>query len=249
MKKLEGVKKYETETLLNQYLLFHYGSDHDLLPFSFGPKDSLHFPIRCVTEGLANLSISKQSTALDIGCAVGRSSFELSRFSRHVVGIDTSKSFIEAAKKLQELGTLDYVIYGEGTKPEFRIARLPQGIDPKSVNFECSAAEDLFEANNTYDVVLAANLICRLEHPQDFLSNLPHLISPGGILIIASPYSWLRDFTSPDNWMDENSLEIMKKIFKGKMSFVRAFDLPFLLREHYRKYEWGVSQVTIWRKN
>jgi hypothetical protein len=34
---------YETDAVLRQYLLFHYGEERDLMPFLFGPQHPLHF--------------------------------------------------------------------------------------------------------------------------------------------------------------------------------------------------------------
>jgi hypothetical protein len=74
-------------------------------------------------------------------------------------------------------------------------------------------------------------------------------MSPGGQLIITSPYSWLEEFTSSDFWIHGNCLEAMKGILKDHFSLQRSFDLPFLMREHLRKYQWGVAQATIWHCN
>lgn len=41
-----------------------------------------------------------QIKAMDIGCAVGRASFELSRWFDHVLGIDYSARFIQVASML-----------------------------------------------------------------------------------------------------------------------------------------------------
>ena len=38
---------YETQKLLHEYLIFHYGSAKENLRFDFGPKDSTDFPKRC----------------------------------------------------------------------------------------------------------------------------------------------------------------------------------------------------------
>ena len=38
---------YETAISLNRYLIFHYGSADEILPFSFGPKPDADFPKRC----------------------------------------------------------------------------------------------------------------------------------------------------------------------------------------------------------
>ena len=38
---------YESEKLLNEYLVFHYGAPSEVLKWDFGPKDALEFPKRC----------------------------------------------------------------------------------------------------------------------------------------------------------------------------------------------------------
>ena len=43
---------YETDLLVNEYLLFHYGTAEDQLPYAFGPKEALFYPVRCVSEFL-----------------------------------------------------------------------------------------------------------------------------------------------------------------------------------------------------
>jgi hypothetical protein len=32
---------YETDQLLNEYLLMHYGTEQQLMPWGFGPKEAL----------------------------------------------------------------------------------------------------------------------------------------------------------------------------------------------------------------
>jgi 2-polyprenyl-3-methyl-5-hydroxy-6-metoxy-1,4-benzoquinol methylase len=48
--------------------------------------------------------------ALDIGCAVGRTSFELSKAFDAVIGIDYSHSFIGAAQQLAKGQRLSYQV-------------------------------------------------------------------------------------------------------------------------------------------
>ena len=38
---------YESKKLLNEYLVFHYGSSKEVLRYDFGLNDSLEFPKRC----------------------------------------------------------------------------------------------------------------------------------------------------------------------------------------------------------
>ena len=98
----QAVSFYETDAALSQYLLFHYGAEEDLMPYSFGPKDALHFPVRCVEECLDLANLPKGAKALELGCAVGRTSFELSRYCQGVTAVDYSSAFIEVAKEIQQ---------------------------------------------------------------------------------------------------------------------------------------------------
>ena len=54
------------------------------------------------------------SRALDIGCAVGRSSFELARVFDEVVGIDYSKAFVDNCRELKTNGRIMYEMVVEG---------------------------------------------------------------------------------------------------------------------------------------
>ena len=52
--------------------------------------------------------------ALDIGCAVGRSTFEMTKLFDEVIGIDYSQSFISACNKLKSKGKLSYSVVTVG---------------------------------------------------------------------------------------------------------------------------------------
>ncbi len=85
---------YETERLVSEYLLFHYGTAAEVLPWEFGPKAALDYAVRAVTETVEPERLGAGARALDVGCAVGRSVFQLSRLCDEVVGIDSSQRFI-----------------------------------------------------------------------------------------------------------------------------------------------------------
>ncbi len=242
---------YETEKKAREYLLFHYGADENLLPYSFGPQNSLHFPVRCVTECLDLNTLSPNSKALDLGCAVGRSSFELSRYCKNVVAIDKSKLFISLAKRLQSGEEVRYTLLGEGGHTILRYARRPENSNPDRIEFLCSDVMMLSSYGEVFDVVLAANLLCRLPNPRQFLQNLHHFVVSNGQLVLASPYSWLEEYTDKENWLmleGKSSLESIQDCINDYFELQRSFDLPFLIRDHQRKYEWGVSEVSVWKK-
>lgn len=66
--------------------------------------------------------------ALDIGCAVGASSFELARRFDEVVGIDYSQSFVNACNALKEKGQMNYSVITEGALTKPCVAEIPADI-------------------------------------------------------------------------------------------------------------------------
>lgn len=70
------------------------------------------------------------SIALDIGCAVGRSTFELAKKFNQVIGIDFSHGFINAANKLKTYGKLPYTVQTEGSLVSQHVA----AVDPDIVS-------------------------------------------------------------------------------------------------------------------
>ncbi len=247
---------YESSELINQYLLFHYGGAEDVLPWSFGPSEALEFPARCVTQTFGFEDAASGARALDIGCAVGRSSFEFSRRCDGVVGIDFSQAFIDTANVLKNKRKISYDRLDEGALTTRLTARVPDGARPEAVSFEVGDATDLREDLGAFDYVLAANLLCRLPEPDRCLRRLPSLVKPGGQLTITTPLTWLDTFTPRDNWLGGFSvdgkpvftLDTLKKKLGGDFELLRTLELPFLIREHARKYQWSVAQGSVWRR-
>lgn len=247
---------YETDRLLAEYLLFHYAEPGEILPYAFGPREALDYAVRCVTESLDASALPTTARALDLGCAVGRSTFELARHCREAIGIDYSRNFIDAATALKARGELPYERRDEGDLTTSLIARLPAGIDAGRVTFETGDAQSLRSGLGQFDVVLMANLIDRLATPQRCLAQLPGLVRPGGQLIITSPYTWLEEFTERGQWLGGRTeggerlttREGLRRALSATFDLVAHKDLPFLIREHARKFQWSVAEATIWRR-
>ncbi len=245
---------YETDKLLAEYLLFHYGAPEEVLPHAGGPREALGYPARCVRECVEVARVPAVARALDLGCAVGRSTFELARYCGEVVGIDFSRRFIDAADVLRAEGGLAFLRADEGALTTACRACVPPEIDRQRVTFEVGDAMDLRADLGTFDVVLLANLIDRLSEPQRCLARLPGLVKPGGQLVITSPYTWLEDFTPRANWLggfdrDDRSVTTragLEAALTGHFRLVAVRDLPFLIREHARKFQWSVAEATIW---
>ncbi|MDB4322759.1 methyltransferase domain-containing protein [Akkermansiaceae bacterium] len=177
---------YESDKLLHEYLLFHYGEADEILGWSGGPADALDFTLRTV----AHFSGKEVARSLDIGCAVGRSSFEMAKSSQEVIGIDFSGAFVGAAQKIAAGESLSYQRLEEAGIETSLSASLPDGCRPERVSFEVGDATDLRADLGSFDRVHAANLVCRLPEPRHFLKRLPDLVKPGGELVLATPCTW-----------------------------------------------------------
>jgi putative 4-mercaptohistidine N1-methyltranferase len=214
------------------------------------PREAWGFAERVVTELLGDPSALE--SALDVGCAVGRSSFELARRVNSVVGVDYSRAFIEAATRLQADGEMHGEVLAEGEQMQEFTARVPEAIERGRVEFLVGDAIDLPELG-AFDVLLAANLICRLPEPRKFLARVPWLVKPGGQLLLATPFSWLEEFTPRDHWLggrqdSPSSFEVLRQILEPDFELETTKNLPFLIREHSRKFQYGISLGSRWRR-
>lgn len=239
---------YESERLLAEYLLFHYGEPEEVLPWAGGPRDALDFAVRSVARLLPEDGRSYRR-ALDLGCAVGRSSFELARHADAVLGIDFSASFIAAALRLRDEGSVPFRRHDEGRRFTGLTARRPGTADPARVSFEVGDAQDLRADVGTFDLVHAANLICRLPQPGRLFDRLPRLVQPDGILLLTTPCTWLGEFTPPENWPEGATLDWIAASLAPHFTLEFTLDLPFLIRETARKYQWTVAQGSRWRRS
>ena len=247
---------YESDRGLAEYLLFHYGTAGEILPYTFGPTDALDYAVRCVSQCLDPASLGPEPRALDLGCAVGRSTFELSRVCSRVIGIDFSSRFIESAETLRNTGSIEYAYTEEGSLTRPARASLPEGINADRVSFETGDAMDLRADLGSFDVVLMANLIDRLTDPRRCLDRLPALVKPGGQLIISSPYTWLEEYTPQTNWpggfycggTPVRTRDGLSQILGQEFESMGFKDLPFLIREHARKFQWSVAEASVWKR-
>lgn len=243
--------RYETDRLLSEYAEFHYGDAYFNVPnFS-----------RALCELAASALAGKpMRLALDLGCAVGRASFELAKHFDHVVGIDFSARFIGLGAQLAKEGMLRYARVEEGELLSWKAVSLSDlGLENTrdKVEFWQGDACNLKPHFKNYDLVLAANLVDRLYSPKKFLCTIHERINPGGILLIASPYTWLEEHTPREEWLGgfkkdgENftTLDALKELLGKHFRMVgEPVDVPFVIRETARKHQHTISQATIWER-
>jgi len=253
--------KYDTDELVNQYLLFHFGSQAEQQDEALAKRIEFPSVVNLIdrTVELMNQFAPRRLRALDLGCAVGRSTFELARTFDSVVGLDYSDAFIDAAEHLRQQRSMEYKRWDTGAHHTRLKASIDERIDRERIGFVQGDAANLAGApmvqnNEQYDAILLSNLMCRLSAPahclQQFTESDRYLKS-GGILVISSPNTWMAQYTDPVNFLDgADSAETLAALGECLPGFelLHEEDLPFMIREHRRKYEYIVAQVSVWRK-
>jgi putative 4-mercaptohistidine N1-methyltranferase len=121
-----------------------------------------------------------------------------------VTGIDFSARFVQQGVQLAEQGVLRYTLCEEGELVSYKERRLADlGLDNtrSKVQFYQGDACNLKPQFTGYDLILAANLIDRLYSPSKFLSAIHERLHIGGLLVLASPYTWLVEHTPREEWI------------------------------------------------
>jgi 5-histidylcysteine sulfoxide synthase/putative 4-mercaptohistidine N1-methyltranferase len=248
---IDPTNVYETDASISQYIDFHFGEN---------PHSVSNFAQKCAEICIELMQDKTTERALDLGCAVGRSSFELARVFDYVDGLDFSTRFIQVAAKLQISDLQRYVIPEEGELVSYKEITLSQfGLKETAskVNFVQSDACNLAAKFNDYDLIFAGNLIDRLYAPKRFLETIHKRIRLGGLLVLTSPYTWLEEFTPREEWIGgfkkdgENfsTLDALHEILGEYFEAVEEpRDVPFVIRETARKFQHTVAQMTVWKR-
>lgn len=242
---------YESDELLQQYLIFHYATGPQQFPYPFGGADALDFPKRCALESADMAKLPSGARVLDLGCSVGRSSFELARHCGEVIGIDYSEAFIGAARRMAAEGSHPATRLDEGSATTQLTVGIDPGIDRSRVSFETGDAQAIRADIGQFDLVIACNLICRLPEPMRLLRRLPELVKPGGQLFITTPFTWLEAYTPPANWLGDgaqDSFAGLRRALEPAFQLEDRWDMPFLIREHARKFQYSIAQASRWHR-
>lgn len=241
---------YETDEAISQYCEFHYGEEN------FAVKN---FPKNSVDVLKPYLKDIKTTKAMDLGCSVGRSSFELATIFDEVLAIDFSANFINVGVKLKKYDHLTFKVATQGDLFDEKTVSLKDfnlENTKDKVTFMQGDACNLKDLYTGYDLIFCSNLIDRLYYPQKFLDDVPKRVNKGGMLVLLSPYTWLEDYTPKQNWLggflkdnkEIKTLDTLKKNLEKEFELIDCIDVPFVIKETSRKYQHTISEMSIWKK-
>lgn len=155
---------------------------------------------------LAESGIRPAERVVDLGCSVGRSTFELAAATDDalVLGIDMNIAMLRLAGAALRAGRLRYPLRRVGMVYEERSVEFqPDGAD--RVDFWCADAQALPFAPETFDLATSLNLIDSVGSPIDHLKSLREVVRSGGGALVASPFDWNPSVTQIEAWIGGHS--------------------------------------------
>jgi len=242
---------YESDRQIVEYAEFGWGEK------CFGIEN---YPAACVRHSLSFMKRKPKRRALDVGCAIGRSTFELGREFDEVTGLDFTARFIALATRMKEEGKIGYAFPTEGELVTYKQVALKDfGLEEtaKKVQFWQADACNLKPHFSGYDLIFAGNLIDRLYDPAKFLRDLHERLNEGGLLVLTSPYTWMEAFTPKNKWLggykkdgeDFTTMDGLKEILQKHFMLLHTRDIPFVIKESARKHQHTVAQMSVWEKS
>ncbi len=182
--------KYEEASALSSYLWSHYG---DLLQ-----EENASGAYR----DWNNLMRPSSGIAIDAGSAVGRFTFEMSRKSEFVIGIDNSLSFIQTARELMLRREQDIQLPQEGFMTRNTKVVLPEQWKNGNMEFLVGDAQALPFRPATFSSLASLNLVDKVPMPLKHLKEMNRVAKPKGAqFLFSDPFSWSEEVAEPENWL------------------------------------------------
>lgn len=163
--------------------------------------------VRCLQQGLDLLRGPVMTPVLDVGCAVGRSTFELAaRCDGLVVGVDMNFAMLRLAQRVLQGGTVRYPRRRVGIvfdRREFEVSFAAK--DKDRVDFwACDALAPPFPGHS-FGLVVGLNVLDCASSPLQFLHVVDKLVRTGGGAVLSTPYDWSQAVTPLEGWIGGHS--------------------------------------------
>ncbi|TVM15813.1 SAM-dependent methyltransferase [Oceanidesulfovibrio indonesiensis] len=182
--------RYETSAAVGSYLWSHY-------------SDIVGEEMACDAYGAwASKLGGVAGPALDVGCAMGRITFELAAEAGFAVGVDFSRSFTRMARELRKTGRLESSIVVEGKITRPFTVELPERLRTGVAEFIVGDAMALPFSSDAFPAVSSLNLLDKVCRPEDHVRELCRVAAGEGCrVLVADPFSWAEEICPPGDWL------------------------------------------------
>ena len=187
---------------LSSYCWDHYGDlDPEEPPTEFSPGAI----VKALDDGLSVAKDIPPGAVVDVGCSVGRTSFELARRSgRMVIGIDLNFSMLRFASRVLRTGNVRYprrrvgIVYD---RRSFDVAFE----DNHLVDFWACDATALPFPSESFSLAVGMNVLDCVGSPFQLLRSTSQVLKPNGRCLFSCPYDWSPAATPVENWLGGHS--------------------------------------------
>lgn len=216
---------YNSQNMLSSYLWSHFSE------FFNGPDATDAYKI------WSSYLQGKNGCALDIGCSVGRISFELSKTHSRVIGIDTSLPFIANARKILKQKRLEFNMTIEGHITQERSCELDPEWNYDRVDFIVADAMALPFSENCFSTVTSINVLEKVPDPIGHLASVNTVLQKeNAMFMFSDPFSWDESVSAPEKWLggtlegpyQGRGFDNVKRLFSGED---KIFDPGFTVSE------------------
>lgn len=177
---------------------------------------------------------------LDLGCSVGRFTFELARDSDLAIGLDTNFCSLAAAAKIQRDQAVAFANRLRGSV--FQDVSFPIQA-PRNALFVVADAMDPPFLAESFDLVAGLNILDNVEVPLILLGQMDALLRAAGLLIISSPYEWREDIADPVEWLENDEMDaatMVRCILSNEI--FPAMQLDYRIIEEHAAVPWNLHQ-------
>ncbi len=160
---------------------------------------------RCLARLLELAGGPKCSRVLDVGCAAGRTTFDLAAGDSDalVLGIDINPALLRVARQAAA-GIVSYPRRRIGLAYDRRRFAVALAGAERVDFWLCDALTLPFEPGAA-DLAVALNLLDCVNEPLRLLAGLAEAVRPGGRIVLATPYDWSTRATPVETWIGGHS--------------------------------------------
>jgi 5-histidylcysteine sulfoxide synthase/putative 4-mercaptohistidine N1-methyltranferase len=236
------VSQFETQPQIAQMLHHHYQAT-----------------LSDAQQRLLSLCYQHQANkALDIGCGVGRLSFELARQIEQVEGIDFTARHIQHALQLKDLGQVRYTMPSEGELVDYHEIDLRQ-LDlldaSQHVQFYQGDGHNLKPQFSGYDLILCHDVLDQLYDPQLFLHAMLARLNVGGVMVISCAFQWQTEYTQQSKWLtgikqdgeNVSGVDGLQQVMRDKANLLHHEWLESSYQKNAHMREVKRLLVTVWQ--
>ncbi len=243
---------YNAPIMLSAYLWSHFG---DL----FGDPDATN-----AYEIWSSCLPAMRGDGLDVGCAVGRLTFELAKTHERVIGLDTSIAFIRKAREIAQRKRLDFDLIVEGHLTDPKGCDFDETWHLENVDFIVADALALPFETGEFSTVSAINLLEKVPDPLRHLEEVDRVLRENdSMFLFSDPFSWDAAVSPPERWLSGNGnklysprgIDTMRRFFAGEygtfqppLTIVQQGNVSWRIRKTENLWEHITSQYLVGRR-